>query len=145
MGGEVTRARILVVEDDPEAALFVVHVLANRCRFEVIHTADPVAALRMVIDEHWDLLLTDLDMPGMTGLELLGALREVTPGLPVAVVSAHVLDGAPAGLPGHADHYLEKPLRVEQLIATATALIGRGRQRSAPPYPDTPGHDTLPT
>jgi DNA-binding response OmpR family regulator len=41
----------------------------------------------------------------------------------------------------YADHYLEKPLRVDQLIATATALIARGRQ----PYPDTPGHDTLPT
>ena len=39
----------------------------------------------------------------------------------------------------------EKPLRVDQLIATATALIGRGRQRWAGPYPDTPGHDTLPT
>ena len=38
-----------------------------------------------------------------------------------------VLDGAPAGLLGPADRYLEKPLRVEQLIATATDLIGRGR------------------
>jgi CheY-like chemotaxis protein len=81
-----------------------VHVLANRCRFEVIHTADPVAALRLATDEHWDLLVTDLDMPGMSGLELLGALRQV-----------------------------------------ATAPIGRGRQRWAGPYPDTPGHDTLPT
>ena len=83
-------------------------------------------ALRLATDEHWDLLVTDLDMPGMTGLELLGALRQVAPGLPVAVVSAHALDGAPAGLPGDADRYLEKPLRVDQLIATATALIGRG-------------------
>jgi CheY-like chemotaxis protein len=39
--GEETRARILVVEDDPEAVLFLVHVLAKRCRFEIIHTADP--------------------------------------------------------------------------------------------------------
>ena len=70
-----------------------------------------------------------------------GALRQVAPGLPVAVASAHALDGVPAALLGYADHYLEKPLRGDQLIATATALIGRGRQ----PYPDTPGHDTLPT
>ena len=41
-----------------------------------------------------------------------------------------VLDGAGAGLLGHADHYLEKPLRVDQLIETATALIGRGRPLS---------------
>ena len=137
--GEVTSGRILVVEDDPEAALFVVHVLANRCRFEVIHTADPVAALRLAADEHWDLLLTDLDMPGMTGLELLGALRQVAPGLPVAVVSAHALDGAPAGVLVHADRYLEKPLRVDQLIATATALIGRGRRSLS----DDPRRDSL--
>jgi CheY-like chemotaxis protein len=135
---EETRGRILVVEDDPEAALFVVHVLANRCRFEVIHTADPLVALRLATDEHWDLLVTDLDMPGMTGLELLGALRQVAPGLPVAVVSAHALDGASAGLPGDADRYLEKPLRVDQLIATATALIGRGR-----PLSDDPRRDNL--
>jgi CheY-like chemotaxis protein len=128
--GEVTRARVLVVEDDPEAALFLVHVLANRCRFEVIHTADPGTALRLAAGEHWDLVVTDLDMPGMTGLELLGALRQLAPALPVAVVSAHVLDGAPAGLLGPADRYLEKPLRVDQLIATATALIGRGRPLS---------------
>ena len=57
-------------------------------------------ALRLATDEHWDLLVTDLDMPGMTGLELLGALRQVAPGLPVAVVSAHALDGAPTGLLG---------------------------------------------
>ena len=74
-----------------------------------------------------------------------GSLRKARPGSPVAVVSAHAPDGAPAGLLGHADHYLEQPLRVDQLIATATVLIGRGRQRWAGPYPDTPGHDTLPT
>jgi CheY-like chemotaxis protein len=78
--GEETRGRILVVEDDPEAALFVVHVLANRCRFEVIHTADPLVALRLATDEHW----------------------------------------------------------VDQLIATATALIGRGR-----PLSDDPRRDNL--
>ncbi len=122
------RGRILLVEDDPETALFVVYVLANRERFEVIHTADPAEALRLAADEHWDLLLTDLDMPGMTGQELLAALRQVAPALPVAVVSAHALDATLASLPGHADGYLEKPLRVEKLIATATALIGQGRK-----------------
>ena len=89
-----------------------------------------VTALRLAADEHWDLVVTDLDMPGMTGLELLGALRQLAPALPVAVVSAHVLDGAPAGLLGPADRYLEKPLRVDELIATATVLIGRGRPLS---------------
>jgi len=118
----------LVVEDDPEAALFAVHVLANRGHFDVTHTADPAVALRLVATEHWDLVLTDVQLPGMSGLELLDALRQIAPALPVAVVTAH----APAGMSqairlNGADEYLEKPLRIASLLATATALTGRGR------------------
>jgi CheY-like chemotaxis protein len=121
------RGRILVVDDDPEAALFAVYVLTKRGRFEVTHTADPAEALRLATDEHWDLLLTDLEMPGMSGLELLAALRQVAPGLPVVVVTAHPPVGAAAALLSHADEYLEKPLRVDPLIDTATRLISHGR------------------
>jgi two-component system response regulator HydG len=74
-----SRGRILVVEDDPEAALFAVHVLANRGQFDVTHTADPAVALRLAAEQDWDLVLTDMEMPGMTGLELLEALRQVAP------------------------------------------------------------------
>jgi len=126
-GADGTRGRILVVEDDPETALFVVYVLTHRGGFEVTHTADPAEALRLAVGGHWDLLLTDLDMPGMTVLELLGAMRQLAPALPVAVVTAHAPAGAVAALLSHADEYLEKPLRVDRLIAAATALIGRGR------------------
>ena len=126
-GAAGTRGRILVVEDDPETALFVVYVLTHRAGFEVTHTADPAEALRLAADGPWDLLLTDLDMPGMTVLELLGALRQLVPALPVVVVTAHAPTGAVAALLSHADEYLEKPLRVDRLIATATALIGHGR------------------
>jgi CheY-like chemotaxis protein len=124
----VARGRILVVEDDPEAALFAVYVLANRGHFDVTHTADPAVALRLAADEHWDLVLTDMEMPGMTGLELLDALRQVAPSLPVAVVTAHAPAGmtAAARLSGAAD-CLTKPLRVDHLISTASTLISQGR------------------
>ena len=46
-------------------------------------------------------------MPGMTGSKLLAALRQVAPALPVAVTSAHALDGTLASLLGHVDEYLE--------------------------------------
>ena len=120
--------RILVVEDDPEAALFAVHVLANRGHFDVTHTADPVVALQLVAAEHWDLVLTDVQLPGMSGLELLDALRQIMPALPVAVMTAHAPAGMPQAIRLHqADEYLEKPLRIASLLATATGVIGRGR------------------
>ena len=116
------RGRILVIEDDPDAALFAVYVLANRARFEVTHTADPAVALELAAAQPWDLVLTDVEMPGMTGLELLDALRRVAPTLPVALVSAHV---CPPALLALAEVFLSKPLRIDQLISTATTLIGR--------------------
>jgi CheY-like chemotaxis protein len=119
-----TAGRILVVEDDPDAALFAVHVLANLGHFDVTHTADPAVALRLVVTEPWDLVVTDVQLPGMSGLELLDALRHVAPALPVVVATA--ASGGFMRL-DEADMYLEKPLRIASLLSTATTLIARGR------------------
>ncbi len=117
-------ARILVVEDDPEAALFAVYVLAKRGQFEVTHTPDPAVALRLAAAEHFDMVLTDVDMPSMTGLELLDALRRIAPALPVAILTGHA-HLRTAALLRHADEFLIKPVRISQLLATATALTAR--------------------
>ena len=120
--------RILVVEDDPEAAAYVLHVLRNRGGFEVTHLADPAAALDRARAERWDLVLTDVEMPGMTGIELLEAVREITPQLPVAVYTAHPsVDYAVRALRNKADEFLEKPVRPDKLVETVTALVAKGR------------------
>jgi DNA-binding response OmpR family regulator len=122
------RGRVLIVEDDPDAALFAAYVLGNRGRFEVTHTADPAAALRLAAAEPWDLVLTEVKLPGMTGLELLDGLREAAPGLPVAIITGHVLArDLMVTLRSRVDKYLFKPVGVDQLIATAAAMIGEGR------------------
>lgn len=122
--------RILVVEDDAEAARFAVHVLAAMGQFDVTHTFDPAVALRLAGSEPWDLVLTDVEMPGMTGLQLLEALRLVAPALPVAVITAHATAGLVADtLRANADEFLEKPVKPDRLIAVATTLISKGRPR----------------
>ena len=120
--------RILVVEDDPEAAAYVLHVLRGRGGFDVTHIPDPAAALVRARAERWDLVLTDVEMPGMTGIELLEAVREVTPEVPVAVVTAHPsVDYAVRALRNKADEFLEKPVRPDKLVATVAALVAKGR------------------
>jgi len=115
------RGRILVVEDDEDAALFITHVLEKRGQFNVTHTADPAAALAMAAAGPWALVITDLHLPSMSGRELTRALRRVSPSLPVVLVTA--CEAAARG-PASADAVLIKPLRVKQLLATVTALIG---------------------
>ena len=124
------RGRILVVEDDSEAAYYAVHVLTRMGHFDVAHTFDPVVALRRATAESWDLVLTDVDLPGMTGLELLGALREAAPALPVAVITAHITSSPDVdALRESADAFLEKPVPPARLVAVATALIARSAAR----------------
>jgi LmbE family N-acetylglucosaminyl deacetylase/CheY-like chemotaxis protein len=126
--GAPAPAKVLLVEDDHVAALFTVQVLTSHGGFEVSHEADPKAALRAVTPGAWDLMITDIEMPGMTGIELLERVREVDPLLPVVVVTAHVTVGNAVGaLRGSADEFLEKPLRPGPLIETVTALVAKGR------------------
>jgi CheY-like chemotaxis protein/LmbE family N-acetylglucosaminyl deacetylase len=120
--------RILLVEDDAVAVHFAVQVLAARGGFDVVHTPDPAVALKRASSEHWDLVLTDVELPGMTGLELVRQLRLVAPDLPVAVMTAHdAADPAMRTLRGQADEFLQKPIRPAQLLATVTSLVARGR------------------
>jgi len=106
-----TRGRILVVEDDSDAAYYAVHVLTTVGHFDVVHTFDPVVALHRATTEPWNLVLIDVDLPGMTGLELLAALRQAAPALPVAVITAHITSDAIADASRkRADAFLEKPV-----------------------------------
>ena len=92
------------------------------------HTADPVAALLRAGTESWDLVLTDVEMPGMTGIELLESLRRAAPELPVAIMTAHASVGSAIGaLRSRADDFLEKPLRPAQLTETVSRLVAGGR------------------
>jgi two-component system response regulator HydG len=125
-GPPPARQRVLLVEDDPEAALFVVYALAKRGRFEVTHTADPVAALALAAAERWDLALTDLDLPVMSGVELTRELRSISPGLPVLLLTAHSPAEVPIPEGCRPDVLLAKPVSAEALLAAAVAAVAGG-------------------
>lgn len=119
--------RILLVDDDADAALFATHVLSTVARFSVTHTADPAVALRLATQGGCDLLLTEAYLPGLTGGELTAAVRRLVPGLPVIVLTSRLLGAGEARtLRKLADAYLEKPVPAERLIATATRLLAAG-------------------
>lgn len=127
-GGSAVMGRIMVVDDDLVTARFMAHVLGKRGGFEVRHAPDARAALEAARSQAWDLVITDVEMPGMTGLELLRALREISPDLPVAVITGHAsLDMAVEAIRSDADEFLEKPVHPDELIAIATALVSKGQ------------------
>jgi two-component system response regulator PilR (NtrC family) len=98
-------------------------VLSKRGGFDVTHVADPTVALTLAVTRPWDLVIADLDLPIMSGLEFVAALRRMAPWLPVVLVTAY-----PHDLPTRAaterapDAVLTKPVPADLLLSTASAL-----------------------
>src|SRR5947209_9417996 len=82
------RGRILLVDDDPALGGYLRRVLSSR-GFEVVHELDSEGALQRIMTAHFDLLISDIELPGMNGLELLERARQAAPGLPVALLTGH--------------------------------------------------------
>src|SRR5580658_4624253 len=120
-------ARILLVDDDEALGRYLARVL-TRGGFEVTHELGSDRALYRIETESWDLLITDIELPGMTGLELLDRVRQRLPDLPVAVLTGNpTVDYAVSALRNSAAEFLQKPIVGADLVAKATALIAAGR------------------
>src|ERR1700761_4006587 len=109
--------RILLVDDEPALGGYLTRVLSAGGH-DVAHELSSEDALRRLHTEQWDLLITDIELPGMTGLELLERTREVAPGLPVALLTGHpTVDYAVTALRGAAAELLLKPVSRADLLA----------------------------
>jgi len=108
--------KVLVVDDDHNLLDLLDDTLAT-IGYESMGAADAFEALEKLKQQHFDLVITDILMPGMDGFELLRRIRETYPGLPVMFITGVEL---PEAIEKAApDGYLIKPFRishVEQLI-----------------------------
>ncbi|WP_226532148.1 response regulator [Microbacterium paraoxydans] len=122
--------RVLVVDDDPDVALLVKTVLERRAGCTVDVAEDGQAAVERVRAQRPDVVVTDIEMPGLSGLELLAELRRTVPTVPVLVMTAHVsVEYAVSALRAQADEFLTKPLDNVKLVESVTRLIEEGRRR----------------
>jgi two-component system capsular synthesis sensor histidine kinase RcsC len=99
--------------------------LAKGGRFDVTHIADPTAGIALAATQPWDLVITDLDLPLMSGFEFAAVLRQMAPTLPVVIVTAYPQDApilTSATDDAQPDALLAKPITVDLLLTTATAL-----------------------
>ena len=119
--------RLLVVEDEPKVAKSLREGLESE-GYEVVVEGTGDAGFRRGRAERFDLILLDLGLPGMGGLEILTALREEGVETPMLVLTAR--DGVGDrvnGLNSGADDYLVKPFAFSELLARIRAVSRRGR------------------
>ena len=116
---------ILLVEDDRLLADGVINAL-RREGFTINHISNGNTAASQIRAEPPDILILDLGLPGMDGIDVLKAVRRVNRQLPVLILTARDrLDDKVAGLDSGADDYLTKPFETRELLARLRVLERR--------------------
>lgn len=117
-------ARILIVEDEEKIARFVALELEHE-GYQVEHAADGRTAVDLALERDYDLILLDVLLPQLNGMEVLRRVRKHKD-VPVIMVTARdaVMDKV-AGLDAGADDYLTKPFAIEELFARIRVALKR--------------------
>ena len=125
-------ARVVIVDDDRAIRWVLERALAQPdLDVECIERAD--VALTSLLENPPDVLVTDIRMPGIDGLDLMSRVREAHPDLPVIVMTAHSdLDSAVASYQGGAFEYLPKPFDVDEALALVRRAVAHARERQRP-------------
>jgi two-component system, OmpR family, response regulator len=118
-------ATVLLAEDDAPTRQIYCTVLEGE-GYHVIEVSNGREALEVLNSQPVDLLLTDIMMPGMTGIELLQTARQIYPNLRAIVMTGHKTSEAVIGaLRNRACEFLEKPFRTEELVEAVRAVVSR--------------------
>ena len=124
--------RVLVVEDDDAVRTAVDRGLGVH-GFEVSSVPDAESAIALVARRRPDVMIVDIGLPGMSGVELCTKLRSLDVDTPILILSARDQVGdRVAGLQAGADDYVVKPFSLDELAARVHALLRRSRSSAGP-------------
>lgn len=115
------RGRLLLIEDDPALGPIARDVLGEV--YEVVLVADGAEGLREALSTEFDVLVVDRRLPGLSGLEVVQALRAAGSAVPILVLTAlGTVSDRVAGLDAGANDYLVKPFDFDELLARLRAI-----------------------
>jgi DNA-binding NtrC family response regulator len=119
----VSDATVLIVDDEPDMVENCTRIL-RRAGYHCVSTTDPTRAFALLESEHPDLLVTDLQMPHVNGLELMRRAHELDAAIPVVVITAYAsIETAVAAIKQGAYDYLPKTFTVDQLTVTVERAL----------------------
>jgi len=120
-------ATILIVEDNPANMKLTVFLLQH-AGYSVLSATDAESGLALAREQHPDLILMDIQLPGMDGLAAIELLKrdEATRSIPVIVLTALAMKGDEARIrEAGCDGYIAKPMRYQEVLSTVAAQLAR--------------------
>lgn len=124
--------RILVIDDEPEILSVMVDTLGQE-GYSLQSTSDSREAVKLLETTTFDVIVSDIMMPNLTGLQLLEAAKRQNPNVQVVLVTGYsTREVALEALKKGASGFLEKPFETKQLVAAVREALWRQRVKGAP-------------
>ncbi len=111
--------KILIVDDEPDMLKLLSMILKEKTPYEVMTTNNPIEAVQLVKTMDFDLIITDLKMPGLDGLQLLEEAKKKNEDIPVVIITAYgTIDSATEAIEKGGFDFITKPFKKEQILFT---------------------------
>jgi DNA-binding response OmpR family regulator len=123
-------SQILIIEDEEKIARVLQLELSHE-GYQVIHADDGRKGLDLALTTPWDLILLDIMLPELSGLEVLRKVRQANKQVPIILLTAReAIPDKVSGLDLGANDYVTKPFSIEELLARIRALLRLSKQQS---------------
>ena len=111
--------KILIVDDEPDMLKLLEMIIREKTSCGTVTTNNPFEAIELLKREGFDLVITDLKMPGMDGIELLEAIKSIEEDMPVIIVTAYgTVESAIESMGKGSFDFITKPFKKEQILFT---------------------------
>jgi DNA-binding NtrC family response regulator len=111
--------KLLIVDDEPDMLKLLEMIIKEKTPYETVTTNNPLEALDLAKQGGFDLVIADLKMPGLDGIELLEAIKRVDEDIPVIIITAYgTVESAVESMQKGGFDFITKPFRKEQILYT---------------------------
>jgi DNA-binding NtrC family response regulator len=111
--------RLLVVDDEPNMLRLLKTILMDKTGYEVTTTNNPLEVSKLLQEGQFDLVITDLKMPLVDGIDLIGIVKDIDATVPIIMITAYgTIETAEEAIQKGAYDFITKPFRKETILIT---------------------------
>ncbi|MEW6387742.1 MAG: response regulator [Thermodesulfobacteriota bacterium] len=111
--------RLLVVDDEPNMLRLLKTILMDKTGYEVDTTNNPLEVSKLLQEQHYDLVVTDLKMPLVDGIDLIDIIKKIDNTVPIIIITAYgTIETAEEAIQKGAYDFITKPFRKENILIT---------------------------
>jgi DNA-binding NtrC family response regulator len=116
--------KLLIVDDEPDMLKLLSMIIKEKTPYEVVTTNNPLEALEFAKKGGFDLVISDLKMPGLDGIELIEAVKKIDEDIPIIIITAYgTVETASESMNKGGFDFITKPFRKEQILFTIDKAI----------------------